>query len=440
VYHIRYDYNIIKEKHIDKSTGFLKIPAHATRTGIFTYVKADGSVIKEYRAPEEVFNADSMNSLRSKPVTLEHPDGLVNLDNAKNVMVGLTSDTITKEADLIRTDVTITDKKTIRAIEKGKQELSCGYTCDVEYTEGEINGEKYDAIQKNIQYNHVAIVDKGRAGYSARLRLDSNEARMVQDSLNGVSYSELDKLIKRSIQVDDYVYEIFEDYFIFENNANELFKQKYIINDKKITLLDLPVMVEKKITYIKKEDSMDLSINGVKIDVSKEVFDAFETLKQEKSGLQEKLATLEKSVSKLEAKKDALETELKEKAEQKLDEEQLNKLVKERLDVYNIFSKVCDKETVAKFDSMSNEELRKAVVLAKHSDLKLDEKDNVYIEARFDIIKENLVKEDKSQSLGRNIANNDGQQNIDIVEQARLDALKRDKEAYKQPLSCSINK
>ncbi|KKL41024.1 hypothetical protein LCGC14_2367830, partial [marine sediment metagenome] len=42
------------------------------------------------------------------------------------------------------------DADAIRNIEAGKVQLSCGYSCDFDPTPGEIDGEKYDGIQRNI--------------------------------------------------------------------------------------------------------------------------------------------------------------------------------------------------------------------------------------------------------------------------------------------------
>ena len=42
--------------------------------------------------------------------------------------------------------------------------MSLGYNLDLIEEPGEWNGEKYDAIQTNIRINHLAIVDKARAG------------------------------------------------------------------------------------------------------------------------------------------------------------------------------------------------------------------------------------------------------------------------------------
>ncbi|MCX7015414.1 MAG: alpha/beta hydrolase fold domain-containing protein, partial [Candidatus Sumerlaeota bacterium] len=58
-----------------------------------------------------------------------------------------------------------------KAIEAGKTALSCGYTCDLEHTPGNWMGIKYDAIQRNIRYNHMAVVKAGRAGDAAKLHM-----------------------------------------------------------------------------------------------------------------------------------------------------------------------------------------------------------------------------------------------------------------------------
>src|SRR5690606_27126345 len=86
-------------------------------------------------------------------------------------------------------DMLITHADTIADIDKGKRELSCGYSCDLEHVPGEwIDprtgvAHRYDAIQRNIRGNHVAVVSKGRAGPEARVRLDSAEAGvLVSDS------------------------------------------------------------------------------------------------------------------------------------------------------------------------------------------------------------------------------------------------------------------
>src|SRR5690606_21763697 len=89
-------------------------------------------------------------------------------------------------------NLTITDNASIAAIEKGElYEVSCGYTCEREEASGVYDGEPYDVRQRNIVYNHVAIVRPGRAraGREMHLHLDS-EAAVEVDSVNDVKEGE----------------------------------------------------------------------------------------------------------------------------------------------------------------------------------------------------------------------------------------------------------
>ena len=55
---------------------------------------------------------------------------------------------------------TITDAETIK-INDGKRELSIGFQADVTKETGVYNGMQYDSVQRNMQINHIAIVDEG---------------------------------------------------------------------------------------------------------------------------------------------------------------------------------------------------------------------------------------------------------------------------------------
>lgn len=62
---------------------------------------------------------------------------------------------------------------------KEREECSCGYHCDLDPTPGVTpGGERFDAIQKNIRYNHLALGPGGgwgRGGSTVRLRLDAGD-------------------------------------------------------------------------------------------------------------------------------------------------------------------------------------------------------------------------------------------------------------------------
>lgn len=173
----RYDFATIAGKPTRTPQGYLKIDANLTRTGVLLYRNADGSVRRELRLPDEVFNGDSMQSLGLAPVTdLHPPEGLVNLDNTQELRRGTVSENVGNDGKFLQAQVVIDSKELIKKIEKGdRRELSPGYTCNLDETPGEWNGERYDAIQRNIVYNHLAVGPKGwgRSGSEVSLKMDS---------------------------------------------------------------------------------------------------------------------------------------------------------------------------------------------------------------------------------------------------------------------------
>jgi hypothetical protein len=165
--------------------GFLKVPGYATRTGVFTYVDAGGKVRRELRHPDDVFDPESLATLKNAPVTLEHPPIMLTPENVKQYMKGYTTDRVEVDRDMVATDLIIAVEDAIRAVEThGMRELSSGYTADLEEVPGVYNGTQYDVRQRNIKYNHLAIVKKGRAGPEARLRMDSADAIMSDEVPN----------------------------------------------------------------------------------------------------------------------------------------------------------------------------------------------------------------------------------------------------------------
>lgn len=164
--------------------GFLRADAHLSRAGIFLYRQPDGTVRRELRPEDEVFHADSLNSFALAPVTDDHPPGNLTAENAREYQRGAVGENVRRDGDHVRASVLVTDSDLISKMEKGKSQVSCGYNCDVELTPGEWRGQRYDAVQRRIRGNHLAVVDRGRAG-SARVRMDAHDAAMVSDPPGG---------------------------------------------------------------------------------------------------------------------------------------------------------------------------------------------------------------------------------------------------------------
>ncbi|WP_158782492.1 DUF2213 domain-containing protein [Pantoea sp. BAV 3049] len=155
--------------------GYLQDTPVVGRVGIQTYRNPDGSVRRELRPPEEVFKADSLATFKGKPITLGHP-GAVNAKNAKRHQVGTMLDIAQQDGDNLKVPIIIHADEAISRATTGKsKQLSLGYRLDLDETPGEWNGQPYDAVQRNIRINHLALVSKARAGDVATLNLDGDE-------------------------------------------------------------------------------------------------------------------------------------------------------------------------------------------------------------------------------------------------------------------------
>lgn len=153
--------------------GYLVDRPILTRTGIFEYANPDGSIRRELRLPEDVFDPESLKSYKGRPIIITHDAGLVTTDNVKENAIGTILTEGYRSGDDVRAEIIIHD--TVGMKKAGLKELSLGYNLDLEETPGEWNGQHYDAIQRNIRINHLALVREARAGESARLNIDSRD-------------------------------------------------------------------------------------------------------------------------------------------------------------------------------------------------------------------------------------------------------------------------
>lgn len=157
-----------------RDDGYLVVDARIARTGIQRYLGVEvGRPEKQFvdvlRPEAEVFDSEAMASFTHRPVTDDHPKEAVTKDNWKRVAIGQTSDEVKRDGEFLRIPLMVADGASIKKIQDGKRELSAGYTCELAWTSGEHNGQTYDAVQTNIRANHIAVVDRGRAGHDCRI-------------------------------------------------------------------------------------------------------------------------------------------------------------------------------------------------------------------------------------------------------------------------------
>lgn len=177
----RFDTTAVARSPEFLANGWLKADATLTRCGVFRYRNADGSIRRELRHPDDVFKADSLATLELVPVTNRHPpEELLDGATAKVRQVGQVGDTIKRDGNEVLGRICVTDSEVVGQVRaKDAFELSCGYECRMDAESGTYEGEAYDCRQRDIRYNHVAIVKVGRAG-TARIHLDADDAVLVE--------------------------------------------------------------------------------------------------------------------------------------------------------------------------------------------------------------------------------------------------------------------
>lgn len=164
-------------------SGFLRVDGRIARVGIQVYYNSQGVARRELRLPEEVFNADSLASFAQLPVTNTHPPSMLTSRDAKQYAVGAVGENVRQDGDYVAATMVLFDAEAIAAAESGRSQLSNGYSCVLDETQDPKLTEKwgaYDAIQRDIRGNHVALVDVARAGPEARLRLDAGDAATAE--------------------------------------------------------------------------------------------------------------------------------------------------------------------------------------------------------------------------------------------------------------------
>ncbi len=346
---IRFDVGGL-QKGKRRHDGTVRLDARLTRSGIFLYSDGNGGIRREYRPPEEVFKADSMESLKLVPVTNNHPTTGVRSDNARRHAVGAIGQDVREDGGFVRATMAVHDADTIQQMDEGKEELSCGYKCFVDMTPGTTpDGLRYDAVQRDIVYDHVAIVDRGRAGSDVRARLDAYRADgfdvgiMEEDENNRADDGATnepperrgDENMKFTVKIDGIDYQL---------EGDESAKQAVM--------------------------KLHGSIEGAKAkaDAAKAAADQAVNEAQEKC-------------DKESARADAAETKLKETEEARTDAaDKLPDLVKARVQLEKDAAKILDE---VKGDA-SDADIKKEAVAKAMPNLDLEGKSDAYIEGLFD--------------------------------------------------------
>ncbi len=155
-----------------------------------------------YRPADEVFDPASMDSFNHLPITIEHPDEFVTPGNRAKYAVGQVTN-IRRDVDFLIGDLHITDARGIAALSTHKQ-ISNGYTNKLDFVSGAFNGQSYDAVQRLIRGNHIALVQLARCGASCRVS-DESQPTNQKEKVMSTTDSGLTKVMVDGapVQVND---------------------------------------------------------------------------------------------------------------------------------------------------------------------------------------------------------------------------------------------
>lgn len=171
---------VLSPNQIETGEGFLickNVPI--ARTGEQQYLGREigltgadaDKVFRVFRPPEEVFDPAAMASFEGKPLTNDHPPDLIGPEDVGIYEKGHVQNVRRGSGewnDFLLADLHAHDQELIDAIQHhDKREISCGYAFDP------IKNEDGTYTQHNIRGNHVAVVERGRAGKRAAI-LDSD--------------------------------------------------------------------------------------------------------------------------------------------------------------------------------------------------------------------------------------------------------------------------
>jgi hypothetical protein len=297
--------------------------------------KPDMPIVRVYRPESEVFARDSMSSAAHKPLTNDHPSESVSADTWKRDAIGQMGDEITRDGEYLRIPLIMMDSSAINDYEAGKRELSMGYTADIDWTAGMTDsGEEYDAVQRDIRINHLALVAAGRAGSAVRIGDWHNP--LAQDSV--------------------------------PNHINQ--EGRIMAETRKVVIDGLTI------------DTTDQGAQAIE-KLQKQLTDAATSKSDTQTTHDAAIAVKDGELAKKDGEIDALKAQV-------MDAEALDKAVTERADLIGKAKAIVDVDYTGK----SPAEIRKAAVVAKLGDEAVKDKAEAYVDARFDILVETVDNDD----------------------------------------------
>ena len=388
---LRFDRMDINSRVVKTPEGYLMITAPIARTGVYEYVLSDGSIERDLVTEETLFDDESVNTLKLKPVTNSHPpEVLLDSKTVKHRNIGTVGETFTKTEDMLYCNMVINVDEAIEEIEKtNKRQLSPGYSCKLIKTPGTWNGQPYDVIQTKRKYNHVALCNNARGGNELTIKIDSSDSTsaIMKDELTIEDKKKLDGGQKMpTIRLDGKDYEASSEVITHIGRLDE------------------------------KVEQAENKINEIKTDSQKNI-----------DGLNNQIEEQKTTVSKLTAERDQYKEKLDAYETRDINAE-IKDGIKKRLEIERI-AKVVIPE--AKTDELEEDELVKAIIAKHCPTAKLDDKDSVYISARLDAVIEDIEKQNVAKQNAQSSPNYSYKSDGDSAEEIRKKYIEKSKNAWR---------
>ncbi len=409
------------------------------RVGELQYRNTDGTERTEVVTPEVLFNKDSIDSFKMKPITLLHPPGgRVTPKNARQHARGLTGHTAIIDGDFLGLVSTVLDEEMIEEVISGRtDQTSCGYDAPIRPR----SDGKYDQVER--LGNHVAGVPHGRAGAEVGFHVDSADEHWlhIRSDRDDADFDEsrikkllsTETLINRLMNLD----EIERQVSVFVGRAKS--------DEGTTEQINQPVKTLQSSTPESKP-MRQITIGGEVFSIDNDkLADAALKLQTDSAAsatkvtdLQGKLDAAEGKATGLEAQVTTLTTKLDAAEQTRMDADQVSTAVSERLDAWSVVLPLLrvDKADYQPDYKLPVADIRKLAIAAKLPNVKLDGKSDEYVNAIWDTIAAQLQvttsRADSSEGLLNLVTIAQNTVHADAIDAANKKAANAYETAWKQ--------
>ena len=156
--------------------GYVEIKRNPlSKVGVFPYLGSSigapdpQKVYMVYRPEEELADLECVESFKLMPLVDDHtmlgPSDMGFTPAECKGVHGVIGEEVFFDGGYLYGNLKIfSDSLQDKVDNDGKKDLSAGYRCKYEFTQGFWNGQHYDAVQRQIRGNHIALVQEGRMG------------------------------------------------------------------------------------------------------------------------------------------------------------------------------------------------------------------------------------------------------------------------------------